>query len=502
MTHKHSNPVNYWDQERSWQESFQSVKIEWLSDDKIAAERSSKPCFQLQGSTVFVLDKNPLNLPIGDQFTKFEILTHGKFKGNAQAAWTWVGVKYMNTNLPFLRVADSYYKITHVRDRYDVLREQIKAFKKEEIKADHGPAIMPLIAKFDDFCIVPDNMNYSEVVDNCYNLYHPFSHKPWEPSRTVRESDIKTSMGLMRHIFGEQIEMGIKYLKLLYENPRQALPILCLVSKERQTGKTTFLNWMNIMFGQNYCQINPEDLGSQFNSAYATKNVIALDETVIDKSHAVEKLKSIATAKTISVNQKFVANYSVPFFGKVIICTNKEMDFMRIDEEEIRFWIRKVPQITSINTNIENDLTDEVPAFLRYLINQPAVDTKLSRMVFTAEELHNESLLKVKKESHSQLRKDFTLIISDYFYTNGHDKVQATLSELKEKFFKFNTNVGPGYLRKMLTQDMGIKPVHGRYRPIDTHEINSKVGMYYTFLRTDFVQNYEIPPDPDPEQPF
>jgi hypothetical protein len=296
--------------------------------------------------------------------------------------------------------------------------------------------------------------------------------------------------------------MGIKYLKLLYENPRQALPILCLVSKERQTGKTTFLNWMNIMFGQNYCQINPEDLGSQFNSAYATKNVIALDETVIDKSHAVEKLKSIATAKTISVNQKFVANYSVPFFGKVIICTNKEMDFMRIDEEEIRFWIRKVPQITTINTNIENDLTNEVPAFLRYLINQPAVDTKRSRMVFTAEELHNESLLKVKKESHSQLRKDFTLIISDYFYTNGHDKVQATLSELKEKFFKFNANVGPGYLRKMLTQDMGIKPVHGRYRPIDTHEINSKVGMYYTFLRTDFVQNYEIPPDPDPEQPF
>jgi hypothetical protein len=502
MTHKHSNPVNYWDQERSWQESFQSVKIEWLSDDQIAAERSSKPCFQLQGATVLVLDKNPLNLPIGDHFTKFEILTHGKFKGNAQAAWTWVGVKYMNTNLPFLRVADSYYKITHVRDRYDVLREQIKAFKKEEIKADHGPAIMPLIPKFDDFCIVPDNMNYSEVVDNCYNLYHPFSHKPWELSKRIKDSDIKVSMGLMRHIFGDQLEMGIKYLKLLYENPRQALPILCLVSKERQTGKTTFLNWMNIMFGQNYCQINPEDLGSQFNSAYATKNVIALDETVIDKSHAVEKLKSIATAKTISVNQKFVANYSVPFFGKVIICTNKEMDFMRIDEEEIRFWIRKVPQITSINTNIENDLTDEVPAFLRYLINQPAVDTKRSRMVFTAEELHNESLLKVKKESHSQLRKDFTLIISDYFYTNGHDKVQATLSELKEKFFKFNANVGPGYLRKMLTQEMRIKPVHGRYKPIDTHEINSKVGMYYTFLRSDFVQNYEIPPDPEPEQPF
>ena len=502
MSHKHTNPVNYWDQERSWQESLTQVKVEWLDSENIAPERSSKPCFQIQGDKLLVIDSNPLKLPIGDSYTKFEILTLGKFKGNAQAAWTWVGVKYMNAELPYLRVGDSYYKITHVRDRYDVLREQIKAFKKEEIKTDHGPAIMPLIPKFDDFCIVPDNMNYSEVVDNCYNLYHPFSHKPWTEDRIIRDTDIKVSMGLMRHIFGEQLEMGIKYLKLLYENPKQALPILCLVSRERQTGKTTFLNWMNIMFGQNYCQINPEDLGSQFNSAYATKNVIALDETVIDKSHAVEKLKSIATAKTISVNQKFVANYSVPFFGKVIICTNKEHDFMRIDEEEIRFWIRKVPQISSINTNIENDLTNEVPAFLRYLINQPAVDTKRSRMVFTAEELHNESLIKIKAESQSQLRKDFTIMIADYFSTNGCETIQANLSELKDKFFKYNSNVGPGYLRKMLTTEMGYKTTYGRYRPIDSSEVNVKVGSYYTFKKDDFIQP-EVPPPPIlAEMPF
>ena len=502
MTHKHTNPVNYWDQERSWQESLQNVKVEWIDSNLIAPERSSKPCFQLQEDKLLVIADNPLKLPIGDSFTKFEILTHGKFKGNAQAAWTWVGVKYMNAQLPYLRVGDSYYKITHVRDRYDVLREQIKAFKKEEIKTDHGPAIMPLIPKFDDFCIVPDNMNYSEVVDNCYNLYHAFSHKPWAEDRIIRDNDIKVSMGLMRHIFGEQIDMGIKYLKLLYENPRQALPILCLVSRERQTGKTTFLNWMNIIFGQNYCQINPEDLGSQFNSAYATKNIIALDETVIDKSHAVEKLKSIATAKTISVNQKFVANYSVPFFGKVIICTNKEQDFMRIDEEEIRFWIRKVPRIDDINTNIENDLRNEVPAFLRFLMSQPSVNTSRSRMVFTAEELHNESLIKVKAESQSQLRKDFTIIMGDFFYTNGYDTVQATLSELKEKFFKFNSNVGQGYLRKMLTQEMGYKTTYGRYRPIDTNEMNTKVGAYYTFLRTDFVHNESPTPVPQAEVPF
>jgi len=52
-----------------------------------------------------------------------------------------------------------------------------------------------------------------------------------------------------------------------------------------------------MIFGDNFIQINPEDLSSQFNSSYASKNIIAIDETVIEKSHASEKLKSIATAK-------------------------------------------------------------------------------------------------------------------------------------------------------------------------------------------------------------
>ncbi len=221
-----------------------------------------------------------------------------------------------------------------------------------------------------------------------------------------------------------------------------------------------------------------------------------MDETVIDKSHAVEKLKSIATAKTISVNQKFVANYSVPFFGKVIICTNKEQDFMRIDEEEIRFWIRKVPQISTINTNIENDLTDEVPAFLRYLMSQPAVDTKRSRMVFTAEELHNESLKNIKKESQSGLRKDFNIILQDYFMTNGHDKIQANITEIKNKFFQYNNQVSISYLKRVITHEMGYKPtLNSRYTPIDSTDAASKVGNFYTFHRSDFITGDKIETD-------
>lgn len=487
--HKHTNPVDYWNSHHSWHESFQSAKVDWISDNQITTDKGGKPCFEIIGPSLHVLDQNGLKLQVGEQYSKFEILTATKFKGNPQAAYSWVNFKFLRSEVPYIRVGTDYFKVTSKVDRYGVKRTILKGWKKDEIKGDHGAELIPQITKFDDFCIEPDNTDYELIIDNCYNLYAPFSHKPLDEDFLVTEANFPVSMNLIKHIFGEQWELGIKYLKLLYENPRQPLPILCLVSKERQTGKTTFLNWMQIIFGDNYCQINPEDLNSQFNSIYATKNLIALDETVIDKSHAVEKLKSIATAKSISVNQKYVANYSIPFFGKVIICTNKEKDFMRIDEEEIRFWVRKVPQIASINTNIEADLKREVPAFLRYLMNQPAIDTKRSRMVFTADELENKSLSNIKKESWSWLRKDLSLYLSEYFEANSQETTKANLSDIKEKFFRNNNQVTISYLKKVLNEEMGIHPVDGRYVIFDTDSVISKVGRHYEFHRADFINS-------------
>jgi len=245
---------------------------------------------------------------------------------------------------------------------------------------------------------------------------------------------------------------------------------------------------MQIIFGDNFTQINPEDLNSQFNSIYATKNIIALDETVIDKSHAVEKLKSIATAKTISVNQKFVANYSIPFYGKVIICTNKEKDFMRIDEEEIRFWIRKVPVIDSINTNIETDLRNEIPYFLKYLKQIEMPNLRRSRMVFTADQLKNDQLNDIQKESWSWLRKELFIEIEQFFMENNHlNEVKCTVLDIKKRFFDRNNAVTNAYLLKVLKDEMHFLPSKPeRYTPFDGDSVTRRIGRVFTFKRSDF----------------
>lgn len=53
---------------------------------------------------------------------------------------------------------------------------------------------------------------------------------------------------LMHHIFEEQYELGLDYMQLLYMQPTQKLPILLLVSEERNTGKTTFPNFLKSIF--------------------------------------------------------------------------------------------------------------------------------------------------------------------------------------------------------------------------------------------------------------
>jgi phage/plasmid-associated DNA primase len=275
-------------------------------------------------------------------------------------------------------------------------------------------------------------------------------------------------------------------MKLLYEYPCQILPVLSLVSTERETGKTTFLNYIQMLFGENSTLINPSDLTSSFNDAYATKNIIMIDETVIEKQNVVEKLKSLATAKTISVSQKFVQHYSVPFFGKIIVCTNKETDFMRIDDEEIRFWIRKInPIVGKKNTNIENDLFNEIPKFLKYLEQLPEIDFSNSRMVFTQEEIQTNSLELIKNESRNGLRKEIEMYIEDFFNNNDVNEFEATAKDIKERWFSTNNQIPMSYILKVLKNEMKMTPQANKYYFLfnSNNYLEKKKGTPFLFVR-------------------
>jgi hypothetical protein len=266
------------------------------------------------------------------------------------------------------------------------------------------------------------------------------------------------------------------------------------------------------LYAENTTLINPSDLTSNFNDAYATKNIIMIDETTIDKQHAIEKLKSIATAKTMSVSQKFVSHYSVPFFGKVIFCTNKESDFMRIDQEEIRFWVRKIKLIKGAkNTNIETDLFNEIPKFLKYLIQLPAIDFSKSRMVFTKDEIQTISLHAVMEESKSTLRKEIEINFEDFFMNNdGIEFIEATARDVKEKWFPTNNQIPMSYIRKVINEEMKMVCLKNKkYKgfPDENYPKGSKTGHPFLFKNPYHIKNQNIKQketsvdDPNQEMP-
>jgi len=431
------------------------------------------------------------NIPVKCELSPFQVLCELRFKRNYKHAITYIEHEYMNKKVNYIRVRTNYFKRITKENNWGIDLENLVPWKKDTLKDDYGKGILNQVNTYDDFTIVPDNMHYQPVINTMWNLYEPFPHKP--SSNDVSVSDIPHTASFMAHVFGEQVEMGYKYLKVLYEKPKQILPVLVLVSKERATGKTSFLNWMDIIFGNNYTQISPTDMDSQFNSQYAYRNIIGIDEAVINKKTAVEKIKSVATARTILVNQKQIAQYRIPFYGKIIITTNKEIDFMRVDQEEIRFWVRKLSSIPEedISNDFFDNLIEEIPDFLKYLNDLEDIEYGRSRMVFTRDELENDLLKEVKKESRSGLQKDIEIHVQDWFEKNpSHDVLYMRLMDIKDNWFEHNTRASPNYIKKVLKEEIEAERCEmGRYKYLGWGD--SIPGKPYKFTRKDAQKTVE-----------
>ena len=292
----------------------------------------------------------------------------------------------------------------------------------------------------------------------------------------------------MRHVFGDQYELGLDYIQLLFQKPLQILPILCLVSRENITGKTTFLNWLRLIFNGNIIIVGNQDIHSRFNSHYAHKLIIAIDESKIDKDASLEKLKALATQKTINFEGKFQNAYTIPFFGKFILCSNYEDNFINAKDEDIRYWVRKLTKPDKHNINIEEDLENELPAFLYDLKVRTLSTDKQSRMWFAPEAIETEALTAIRYQSKSWMYKELDEVISAYFLK--YDKLtefKADPSDVKAKWFALNSRAEIAYIRKVIKSEYKFDVTLSRYTPFEDPAFEQKVARAFTFYRRDFV---------------
>lgn len=134
-----------------------------------------------------------------------------------------------DSECPYIRVGTDYYREVFRPQANGTTCKCLVYWKASTIKADFGKDYLNDIPKYDCFCTVPSHTDYNKIIGNAYNLYEPITHKPMP-------GDWSAIDGLLRHIFGEHYEYGLDYIQLLYQMPLQKLPILILVSEQRNTG--------------------------------------------------------------------------------------------------------------------------------------------------------------------------------------------------------------------------------------------------------------------------
>ncbi len=411
--------------------------------------------------------------------------------------------------LNYFRVGDTYYQYVEIPDQWNNIFRTFERREKKTIQEDNDKNIFKHIPKYTSFCNVPSHTDYRQVIHNCYNLYHPFE---WEPNDEI---DCYHTLNFIKHIFGNEIvllnesdpssgierwELGLDYLQLLYQKPQQILPILCLVSVERQTGKTTFGDWLKEIYKENMAIVGNADLKNDFNAHWLSKLIVMVDETKVDKDIVLERLKALSTAKTAIWNSKGKDQKSISFFSKFILNSNKVDDFIRIDKEEIRFWVIKVPPLSDEHrdVNLLKKMVGEIPGFVCFLSGRKMKSLERERHWFETRLLVTDALKKVVASSKMTLEKQLEIAISELFEVSGDEIITMPLMEVASLVKQHHNK---SYVSEMLRR-MGYKPSESpssKHFPrvmekrhssgeiiIDKEYIRFK-GRYYTFTKGTFI---------------
>lgn len=365
------------------------------------------------------------------------------------------------------RISDVYYQV--VTDPQG--NEQFMNRKREELKQDN--VNLREVPKFTGFTVeharynIDGSVEYRRDVDGWRNMAQILPHEPIE-------GDFKTIAKLIKHIGCDKEELLLDYITILLTNPTQLLPIIVVVSKAQATGKSTFLRFIKALLLGNAVILNVSQYTQQFNGLYASKLAIMIDEAAISEEFIKERLKNDSTQLIIYLRKMMREHTPIPFYGKFLMATNKETDFVKLEEEDVRFLVLKVETFEEFDPEFEYKLVDEIPQFIYYLLHRPLeTPTARHRMWFAPEQLRTDALAKVMMNSRSECAKDIEIWAEDLL--NEKIGFGATRNEIWEALGRrYSRNEISNALKKELRLDNDSK------RYVDMYGFN-QIGRAFIF---------------------
>lgn len=394
-----------------------------------------------------------------------------------------MGVSKEKEQIPYLRVGTTILKRVRLPLSDERSIETLIPWNIETLRQDFGKDYIAKIPKYDGFCTVPSHTNYRREIHGFLNRYEPITTAPVEGEFPhVRE--------FLAHIFGEQVELGLDYLQLLYVRPLQRLPILLLVSQERNTGKTTFLNFLKLIFEGNVTFNTNEDFRSQFNDDWTGKLLVCVDEVLLNRMEDSERIKNLSTARSYKAEAKGRDRREVEFFGKFVLCSNNERNPVLIESGETRYWVRRVPPLTSDNQHLLAAMRSELPGFLFFLLHRTLSTQQESRMWFTPRLLTTEALRRIIHYNRSKAEAEMIALIRDIMDAEELEQYRFDVSDMVNMLEIRGIRSDHPSVRRILSENWRLLPApptyYQRYTITYNGEItklDSKTARVYTVTR-------------------
>lgn len=429
---------------------------------------------------------------------------------NGKPVLSWGGIENS-----YILVGNDYYQ--KVVDKSAHGDDEINLYKRDKgiITGRYGKKFINFIQIYDNFANIPENdpdkyrqrivSEKDGVKSVLYNIYRPLDWRPVEGEWLTIEKflhhlfDYKNTQG--KPLF----ELFLDWIQIVYTNPTQQLPCICLVSKERETGKTTFLDLMHLIFSENFRVLDSERIGNRFNESWAGKLVIGVDESLIDpenKGTVANTLKTLITNKTINSEGKGTANKPIANYAKLVMCSNDETNFIKIESEENRYMVVKVPTLQEKDPDLLNKMKSEIPAFLFFLKNRKLHHERKDRLWFDPVEFETEALLRIQECTENLLARNVKECIRQQFFIQKTVTVRLSLAVIytmvKEQYKHADKIRIKDYLngRGYTTKNPSSFTYYWSFEDKDRGGTTTKDKYYELrvedWLTNDEIKNYEI----------
>lgn len=451
-----------------WCKSYslsESIALQWAKRDYTHPDNNAIPSGIKNGYKFGKLSPRTLNKPKVLAEIDIEDLFNTSLFDDIQDSMQYNGEIEVLTDRSihdFIRVGNKYYRTDMVG---------IELWDKGTIKDDFGSRALndPALRKFRGFINEPNYLQNVEYVSKTmqeqrYTFYNRFKFPEWK----LKKGKFPTTMKLLEKVFvgdsENQLEIGLDWIQLLLTKPKQNLRSLVLVGPHGG-GKDTFMEWLvEIVTDWNGIIIGGEEMESPFNTNWAGKHVVCLNEVSYDLADkkTKEKIKNLITGEKVSIEGKGDNRYQVDNYTKVIMATNNMYDFMKIDDTEERFHVREMAGLKAEDQDkdFKTKLMAEIPCFLYWVIKERELWRKEKGMRFwhTNEEVDTQAASRIVKNTKSSLHLELLELFRNRF--NHSELVNANemyvrASTVKEQLS--DPNIKLKSVKLCLLKEFGIK---------------------------------------------